>query len=285
MKKCLMLLFLSLLMVIGVYANTDEVKSVMEGESVTLHTDDVKQTDDLILWSYEPENTFIARFTGKTNRSKLSDDERFRGRVRLDNKTGDLTITNITTQHTGDYKLEINRNNEFSNKKFSVTVYARLPVPDISRYSPHCSSSLSSFSNCVLLCSVMNVRDVSLSWYKGNSLLSIISVSNLKTTASLHLEVDYQENNTYRCVLNNTNTNQTQHLNINEVCQTCSDSLKLRPMRNGFIFVVIIYSIFAGFYIHKSKESLMTPTQEHLMSKQMELVQMGEEKYVQCNTF
>ncbi|XP_065099316.1 sodium channel regulatory subunit beta-1-like [Paramisgurnus dabryanus] len=267
MNKCLMLLFLSSLMVNAVYDNTDEVKSVMEGESVTLRTYIVKQRDEKIAWNYGPDNTFIARFTGKTNHSMLSDDERFRGRVRLDNKTGDLIITNITTQHSGDYKLKITRNNEFSNKKFSVTVYARLPIPDISRYSTQCSSLFSSSSsNCSLLCSVLNVRDVSLSWYKGNSLLSIISVPGLKTSASLHLEVDYQDNNTYSCVLNNTNTNQTQHLNINAVCQTCLVYF-LDSTFGTFIMIQVVFAgvIIAALYKHKrdkSKESPMTPTQD-----------------------
>nr|XP_055073070.1 carcinoembryonic antigen-related cell adhesion molecule 5-like [Misgurnus anguillicaudatus] len=200
----------------------EEVKSVLvtDGDNVTLHTDTVKQTDDLILWYYGPENTLVARINGKENSEKLSVDERFKDRVMLNHQTGDLTITNITTQHTGLYTLEISRNNKIKDKKFNVTVYAHLPVPVISSNSSQCSSSS---SNCSLLCSVLNVRDVSLSWYKGNSLLSIISVSDLNIRLSLHLEVEYQDTNTYRCVLNNTITKQTQHLNnIKNLCQMCS---------------------------------------------------------------
>ncbi|XP_073669728.1 uncharacterized protein [Paramisgurnus dabryanus] len=201
----------------------DEVKSVpvIDGDSVTLHTDTMKQRDDLMVWYYGPENTFIARINGKANSNKLSVDERFRDRVQVNNQTGDLTITNITTQHTGLYTLDISRNNKHTDKKFNVIVYAHLPVPIISHKFSQCSSSSSSSSRCVLLCSVLNVRDVSLSWYKGNSLLSIISVSDLNIRLSLPLEVEYQDTNTYSCVLNNTITNQTQHLNIKNLCQ-CS---------------------------------------------------------------
>ncbi|XP_016420337.1 uncharacterized protein LOC107749705, partial [Sinocyclocheilus rhinocerous] len=203
-----------------------ESVSVMEGDSVTLHTDvtQIHENDD-IQWKFGAENTLIAEISRDAGIFSTYDgpDERFRDRLKLDHQTGSLTITNTTTEHMGLYKLEIS-GVKLSSKKFNVSVCARLPVPVISRDSSQCSSSSSSSSSyCSLVCSVLNVSHVTLSWYKGNSLLSSISVSDLSISLSLPLEVEYQDNNTYSCVLNNPISNQTTHLDIGELCQTCSE--------------------------------------------------------------
>ncbi|KAI7791223.1 putative natural killer cell receptor 2B4-like, partial [Triplophysa rosa] len=101
----------------------------------------------------------------------------------------------------------------------------RLPVPVISRDS--------SSSDCVVLCSVMNVsHDVSVSWYKGKSLLSSISVSEHRDISSISLHLECLDDS-YTCVINNSITNQTQHLNT-DVCHTCSE-----PSHFTFNIVII----------------------------------------------
>ncbi|KAI7790790.1 hypothetical protein IRJ41_001315 [Triplophysa rosa] len=211
---------------IGVFCVIDEVKSAKEGDSVTLHT---KLTElhckEVIMWTFGPQKSLIAhRVTGTVPVFSDVLNGRFRARLQVDDQTGSLTITNITTQHSGLYEM-ITSIATGNLHRFDVIVYTRLPVPVIIRDSSQCSSSSerSSVSTCVLLCSVMNVSHVSLSWYKGKSLLSSISVSDLNIRLSLPLEVEHQDTNTYRCVLSHPFRNQTQHLNINDVCHTCSD--------------------------------------------------------------
>ncbi|XP_026108477.1 hepatocyte cell adhesion molecule-like [Carassius auratus] len=191
----------------------------MEGDSVTLDSDLTEMMDDdLILWTFGPENTRIAEINVLADSMTVFDDVLdgiFRDRLKLDDQTGSLTITHTRTDHAGHYKLDIKR----AIKTFSLTVYGVLPVPVISRNS----SSSSSSSSCSLVCSVVNVSHVTLSWFRGTSLLSSIRVSDLSISLSLPLELEDQDKNSYSCVLNNPISNQTQHLDITRLCHTSAD--------------------------------------------------------------
>ncbi|XP_067252858.1 carcinoembryonic antigen-related cell adhesion molecule 1-like [Chanodichthys erythropterus] len=223
------------------------IVSVTEGDSVTLNSRLTEmKDDDQIQWRFMNENISIAKINKRNNRFTVNDDVlngRFRDRLKLDNQTGSLTITNTTMKHAGYYKLQINN----VRKRFNLTVYARLPVPVISSNSSQCSSSSSSSSSsCLLVCSAVNVSHVTLSWYKGNSLLSSISVSDLSISLSLPLEVEYQDKNTYSCVLNNPISNQTQHLDITHLCHTCAVSMTglISAAAAGSLLIVAAVGIF-----------------------------------------
>ncbi len=105
-----------------------ESVSVMEGDSVALNSGLTEMTDDddLILWRFGAEKTIIAEINVMANSMTVYDnvlDGRFRDRLKVDHQTGSLTITNITTEHTGLYEVEL-RDKE--NKKFSLIIYGEL---------------------------------------------------------------------------------------------------------------------------------------------------------------
>uniref|UniRef100_A0A8C1Q298 Ig-like domain-containing protein n=1 Tax=Cyprinus carpio TaxID=7962 RepID=A0A8C1Q298_CYPCA len=203
----------------------------MEGDSVTLNTDVNVQRDDQILWMFKVNNSFTR--IAEIHRQKIyigDSTVAFRKRVQMDSQTGSMTIRNIRTEHSGLYKLQIIKD-EVTSKSFSVAVYV---------------------SRCVLLCSVSNVSRVTLSWYKGNSLLSSISVSDLSISLSLPLEVEYQDKNTYSCLLNNPISNQTQHLDITQLCHTCAGRSEVILVIKDLV-VVLVLVVVGVIYFNRRK--------------------------------
>ncbi|KAL0149419.1 hypothetical protein M9458_055207, partial [Cirrhinus mrigala] len=85
--------------------------SVIEGDSVTLYTGLIKSQQERMKWYFHVDR--IAEITG--DQSKICTDEqckeRFGDRLKLDNQTGSLTITNIRITDTGLYKLLLNSHN------------------------------------------------------------------------------------------------------------------------------------------------------------------------------
>ncbi len=100
-------------------------KSVKEGESVSLESDETKNPK-VMMWYFN--DTRIAEITG--DQSKICTDdqckERFRHRLKLDHQTGSLIITNTRTTDSGLYTLQIiisdSRFSISREKRFSVTV-------------------------------------------------------------------------------------------------------------------------------------------------------------------
>ncbi len=99
--------------------------SVMEGDSVTLHTDDPDiQKDDQIMWKFGNNSILIAKINRQNNYSRFYDDKadgRFRGRLKLD-QTGSLSITNTRTTDSGLYQVYSSRT-ETPLNTFSLTVH------------------------------------------------------------------------------------------------------------------------------------------------------------------
>ncbi|KAK7126589.1 hypothetical protein R3I94_017926 [Phoxinus phoxinus] len=209
---------------------------VMEGDSVTLHSNftDIQKEDE-ILWMYGSEKNLIAEIFKNIVSLYDCNNGTFQKRLLLDSQTGHLTITNTSKEICGYYKLQ---NDSIPSRcwGFNITVYARLPVPVITRDTSQSSIS----SRCSLVCSVLNVSHVTLSWYEGISVLSNISVSDLSISLSLPLEVDNQDKNTYSCVVSYSFTNKTQQLDITGLCSGLSNMEKILIGLLGLIVLIIV---------------------------------------------
>ncbi|XP_052445569.1 uncharacterized protein LOC127987326 isoform X2 [Carassius gibelio] len=106
----------------------DEI-STKKGDSVTINSDLTEIMDNKIQWRFGNENTLIAEINKQTDSMTVYDDVldgRFRDRLKLNNQTGSLTITNITMKHPGLYELHINN----KKKRFLLAVYDEISVKE-----------------------------------------------------------------------------------------------------------------------------------------------------------
>ncbi|XDV23391.1 hypothetical protein PO909_027978 [Leuciscus waleckii] len=97
-----------------------EAVTVKEGENVPLHTDltEIQDTDTTIEWRYAADDKLIAEINGESRRTLPGADGRFLSKLSLDERTGNLTINNIRTIHTGLYKLKITSGRRTKYKRF-----------------------------------------------------------------------------------------------------------------------------------------------------------------------
>ncbi|XP_048037868.1 uncharacterized protein LOC125263052 [Megalobrama amblycephala] len=138
-----------------------EVKKVKEGDSVTLNSSLTEmKDDDVIHWKFE--NTLIAEINVTADRITVYDDVPdgiFRDRLKLDNQTGSLTITNTTTEHAGRYILEINNMSDY----FRLIVIATVKLSFIEGDSVTLNSDLTEMKD-----------DDRILWRFGKTLIAVI---------------------------------------------------------------------------------------------------------------
>ncbi|XP_058616645.1 uncharacterized protein si:dkey-182g1.2 isoform X1 [Onychostoma macrolepis] len=125
------LMFPVLLFVNGVFGvETDqvEIRELMEGDSVILDTKCITKLhkDDEIVWKFG--SVVIA--TIKANNPLLYDtnDARFKDKLQINDQTGDLTIRNTRTTHSGFYEVKITNITHTTHRRFSVTVLDAIPT-------------------------------------------------------------------------------------------------------------------------------------------------------------
>lgn len=105
-------------------SDTDTVTplSLLKGEDVTLNTDAELQTDDQILWMFG--NSPIAKIKRGDNFIYDGPDGRFKDRLKLNQKSGSLIITDIRPNTSGLYVVEITKRKSSytTHKTFRVTI-------------------------------------------------------------------------------------------------------------------------------------------------------------------
>ncbi|XP_073699500.1 uncharacterized protein [Garra rufa] len=104
----------------------EESAFVMEGDSVTLHTDVETNQQEKIRWYFN--DALIAQIVGDlsdicTDVQCHEGTERFRDRLKLDHQTGSLTIMNTRTTDSGVYRLRIMSRDNIREKNFIFAVY------------------------------------------------------------------------------------------------------------------------------------------------------------------
>ncbi|XP_056308999.1 uncharacterized protein LOC130220783 [Danio aesculapii] len=101
-----------------------------EGESVTLHTgvNDI-QKHSAVVWKFDPLslNAFLADLNITLHKSSYSAGERWRNRLKLDERTGALSISDSRTSDTGVYQLQVSSSKETYYKRFNL--YIDVPEP------------------------------------------------------------------------------------------------------------------------------------------------------------
>lgn len=129
-----------LLFLLGIFGGCSESVSVIEGYSVTLHTDIKTNQQQDIKWYFN--NTRIAQINVDSSYTctdvKCNEGtERFKNRLELDYQTGSLTIINTKKTDSGNYSLDIFSNVNHVVKIFSVSVYgvSAAPIAEVRRIS------------------------------------------------------------------------------------------------------------------------------------------------------
>ncbi|XP_026110118.1 carcinoembryonic antigen-related cell adhesion molecule 3-like [Carassius auratus] len=153
---------------------------VMEGDSVTLHTDVKTDQQENIRWYYY--DTRIAQISGDlskicTDVQCNKDTERFRDRLKLDHQTGSLTITDIRDPASGLYRLRVISSDTITEKIFFVAVYdvSAAEQDEMKRKSVKKGESVSLDPG-----EIKNLND-SMTWYFSDILIAEITGDPNKT--------------------------------------------------------------------------------------------------------
>ncbi|XP_047220547.1 uncharacterized protein LOC124867903 [Girardinichthys multiradiatus] len=192
--------YLTAVLLCYVCANKEKnIFKARERTNITLQTGE-HQHNAQAVWIFGAENPNIRIATIKRSGEVKSDyEEHFRGRLLLNRHTGDLTITQVKTSDSGIYQFQ-SIGTKIITRDIHLIVYSLVPAPFITTTLTVINSS---FTSVTVECSVLNSRDLMLSWYRGTVRLMKTSSPKLSSKLNLSLEVDVADGDNYSCVAEN----------------------------------------------------------------------------------
>ncbi|XP_052445411.1 uncharacterized protein LOC127987196 [Carassius gibelio] len=218
-----------------------ESVSVMEGDSVTLHTDDKTNQQVWFKWFFNDNR--IAQINGDLVKVCTDDQcnnkgsERLRDRLKLDNQTGSLTIINTRTTNSGLYQLKITSERISIVKRFRVVVQG-VPAAEQDRMR---RKSVKEGESVTLEVVEIKIKNNLMLWHFNDSLIA----KNLSEICT-----DDQCKERFRDRLK---VNQTGSLTIMNTRTTDSGEYKLEINSSRFTiirsFSVTVTAVLTGIYI------------------------------------
>uniref|UniRef100_A0A8C1RBV3 Ig-like domain-containing protein n=1 Tax=Cyprinus carpio TaxID=7962 RepID=A0A8C1RBV3_CYPCA len=197
----------------------------MERDSVTLHTDVKINQQEEVAWYFN--DTRIAQISGDLSKICTDDEckDRFRDRLKLDHQTGSLTITDITTTDSGDYRLVI-----ISSGSIKIFRVAVNDVPAAQRDEKKTKSVVEGQSVTLDPDVTKNPNDVMM-WYFNETLIAEITGDQSKICTDDECKERFRD----RLKLDH----QTGSLTITNTRTTDSGEYKLKIISSNSSSVVI----------------------------------------------
>ncbi|XP_042618763.1 uncharacterized protein LOC109063476 isoform X1 [Cyprinus carpio] len=129
--RCLMLVTICVVLITTEAVSDENVKKAV-GEEVSLRPARIDPLVSSIIWKHRNSSGFVVK---AIEWDKDDDDgvnipnQRFKGITTLDEKTGQITITNLTVKHGGLYTIDIN--NKEQEQRFNLKVMEKVLKPVI----------------------------------------------------------------------------------------------------------------------------------------------------------
>ncbi|KAK2839876.1 hypothetical protein Q5P01_013616 [Channa striata] len=168
----------------------------IKGLNVTVKTQ-VSERPDSILWKHNRNK--VVEYDGNQEYVYGS----FDGRVTLDRLSAELIIKELTYEDSGEYELEVYKNNNFQQLLYNVEVIDKVTKPTITCEMSNSSTSNTDGNQATLNCFAESRQPPPLKFEW---------ISNGETVPGPKLEITLgraYDNEEYKCVVSNPLTNET----------------------------------------------------------------------------